>query len=124
MLHIFRTPFTKNTSGRLFLSFLRHSDLIKLVTVWTFQIKQYRGCAGLLLQTPPTKDQILGCSTTNPISNSGLFPHWLPLNVVMKSRYCRHIILDSSILKLILKEPKILRFAFYKMDQFFFRHIS
>ena len=48
-------------------------------------------------------------NTSNQRTNSGVFPHWLPLNVVMKSRYCRPIIIYSSILKPILKElgPKL-----------------
>ena len=37
-----------------------HSDLIKSITVWILQIKQYLGCGGLLLKTPATKEQILG----------------------------------------------------------------
>ena len=39
-----------------------HSDLIKSITVWILQIKQYLGCGGLLFKTPATKEQILGCS--------------------------------------------------------------
>ena len=74
-------------------SFSSHSDLIKSITVWTFQIKQYLGCGGLLLKIPAKK-------------NSGVFLHWLLLNVVIKNRYCRPIIIYSSILKPILNEVR------------------
>ena len=41
-------------------SFCPNSNLIKSISVWTFQIKQYLGCGGLQLKTPATNEQILG----------------------------------------------------------------
>ena len=39
-------------------SFSPHSDLIRSITVWIFQIKQYFGCESLLLKIPATKEKI------------------------------------------------------------------
>ena len=41
-------------------SFVSHSDLIKSITAWTFQIKQYLGCGGLLLKILATKEKLWG----------------------------------------------------------------
>ena len=48
----------KYLSGRS--SFFLHLDLIKSVTVWTFQIKQYVGCGGLLLKHQQPKNKFWG----------------------------------------------------------------
>ena len=42
--------------------------------------------------------------TSTQKTNSEVFPHWLLLNLVMKSKYCRTIIICRFILKPILKE--------------------
>ena len=42
--------------------------------------------------------------TSTQKTNSKVFPHWLLLNLVVKSRYCRAIIICRFILKPILKE--------------------
>ena len=73
-------------------SFFRHSDLTKSIPVWTFQIKEYLGCGGSIKYTSSQR------------VNSGMIPHWLSLNLVMKSRYCRPIIIYSFILKPILQK--------------------
>ena len=42
-------------------SFFPHSNLIKSLLPWTFQIKQYLGCRDLLLKIPSaTKEHIFG----------------------------------------------------------------
>ena len=76
-------------------SFFSHSDLTKSIITWTFQIKEYLGCAGLLLKTPATRKQILGCSYSSI------------LKPILKEN-----------------ETKILVFGlyYYKMDQFSFQH--
>ena len=43
-------------------SFPPHSDLIKSLTVWALQRKQYLGCGCLLLKVSATKEQIWGVS--------------------------------------------------------------
>ena len=75
-------------------SFCPHSDLIKSITVWTFQIKQYLGFGGLLLKTPATKEQIWDVPPTGRSLECG---HENQMLVTP-------IIIYSSILKPILKD--------------------